>query len=87
MISDKQLRGIGARIYDNALADRRGFRSDQIGIPDDDPVWAEIFDHIGKAAIEATTPAIRAAALEEAAVAMDDWPCRATAIRALKDTP
>jgi hypothetical protein len=27
----------------------------------------------------------REAALEEAAVAMDDWPCRAAAIRALKE--
>ena len=38
-----------------------------------------------RAALEAVAPAIRAAALEEAAKAMDDWPCRAAAIRALKE--
>jgi len=38
-----------------------------------------------RAALDAIAPAIRAEALEEAAVAMDDWPCRAAAIRAMKE--
>jgi hypothetical protein len=82
---EKQHASIGARIYDAALYDRRGFRPDQIGIPGTDPVWTEIFIDLGKYAIDAVAPAIRAAALEEAAKAMDDWPCRAAAIRALKE--
>jgi hypothetical protein len=40
----------GQAIYINALSDRRGFRSDQTGIPEDDDVWNEIFEAIGKAA-------------------------------------
>ena len=43
---------IGQRIYINALDDRRGFRYDQLGI-DDDGLWAEIFEHIGREAIAA----------------------------------
>ena len=42
---------LGQRIYLEALDDRRGFRPDQIGIPYDDDVWAEIFEAIGKAAL------------------------------------
>ena len=44
---------IGKRIYLNALDDRRGFRYDQLGI-DDDEIWNEIFEHIGREAIAAT---------------------------------
>lgn len=40
----------GQAIYMNALEDRRGFRPDQLGIPDNDPVWTEIFEAIGSAA-------------------------------------
>ena len=43
---------IGQTIYLDALDDRRGFRYDQIGI-DDDAIWEEIFEAIGKAAINA----------------------------------
>jgi hypothetical protein len=69
---EKQHASIGARIYDAALSDRRGFRPDQIGIPGTDPVWTEIFIDLGKYAIDAVAPAIRAAALEEAAKVADD---------------
>jgi hypothetical protein len=37
-----------------------------------------------RAALTAVLPMIRSEVLEEAAVAMDDWPCRAEAIRAMK---
>jgi hypothetical protein len=40
----------GQAIYINALSSRRGFRSDQTGIPEDDEVWDEIFEAIGAAA-------------------------------------
>lgn len=43
---------IGKAIYLKALDDRRGFRYDQLGI-DDDPLWEEIFEHMGKEAIAA----------------------------------
>lgn len=43
---------LGRAIYHAALADRRGFRPDQIGIPEDDPVWCEIFSAMGIAAID-----------------------------------
>lgn len=43
---------LGQHIYHKALSDRRGFRSDQIGIPIDDDVWLEIFEAIGAAASE-----------------------------------
>ena len=36
----------GREIYKKALSDRRGFRSDQIGIPVDDDIWLEIFEDI-----------------------------------------
>lgn len=42
-------RELGRRIYMNALSDRRGFRNDQLGIEDED-IWAEIFEAIGKEA-------------------------------------
>ena len=42
-------RELGREIYMKALSDRRGFRDDQLGIEDDD-IWAEIFEHIGKVA-------------------------------------
>lgn len=44
---------IGKQIYENALCDRRGFRPDQIGIPDDDDIWQEIFAAIGERALRA----------------------------------
>jgi hypothetical protein len=43
---------IGRKIYMDALADRRGFREDQLGIEDPE-IWREIFEHIGKVAIDA----------------------------------
>ncbi len=43
---------IGKAIYLKALDDRRGFRYDQIGIHDDE-TWTDIFEAMGKAAIEA----------------------------------
>lgn len=43
---------IGRIIYMVALSDRRGFRSDQIGIEDDD-IWREIFEDLGRTAIDA----------------------------------
>jgi hypothetical protein len=43
---------IGQTIYLKALDDRRGFRYDQVGI-DDDEIWKEIFEDIGKVAIQA----------------------------------
>lgn len=42
---------IGKAIYDEALAGRRGFRWDQLGIEDDE-IWAEIFEAIGHAALD-----------------------------------
>lgn len=50
--SDEQRRG--RRIYHSALDDRLGFRADQIGIPEDDNVWLEIFGALGDAAASAT---------------------------------
>ena len=44
---------IGAAIYKHALADRKGFRPDQIGIPENDPVWSEIFTSLSIVAIDA----------------------------------
>ena len=46
---------IGQKIYLRALDDRRGFRYDQIGI-DDDEIWTEIFEHMGRVAIAAVAP-------------------------------
>lgn len=43
---------IGKAIYLGALDDRRGFRYDQLGI-DDDAIWEEIFEQMGKEAIRA----------------------------------
>lgn len=43
---------IGKAIYLNALDDRRGFRYDQLGIDDDD-LWTEIFEAMGREALEA----------------------------------
>lgn len=40
---------LGRTIYMKALADRRGFRYDQIGIEDTD-LWREIFEDIGTTA-------------------------------------
>lgn len=37
----------GRRIYHAALEDRRGFRPDQLGIDEEDEVWAEIFVALG----------------------------------------
>lgn len=44
---------IGKQIYENALCDRRGFRPDQIGIPDEDEIWQEIFQAMGEFALHA----------------------------------
>lgn len=43
---------IGKEIYLKALSGRRGFRDDQLGIEDDE-IWNEIFEAIGKSAISA----------------------------------
>lgn len=43
---------IGKAIYLGALDDRRGFRYDQLGL-DDDEIWKEIFEDIGRKAIAA----------------------------------
>ena len=43
---------IGQAIYLKALDDRRGFRYDQLGI-DDDKIWTEIFESMGRAALDA----------------------------------
>lgn len=43
---------IGKAIYLKALHGRRGFRYDQLGIDDDD-MWTEIFEDIGREAIKA----------------------------------
>lgn len=40
---------VGRKIYMDALSDRRGFRDDQIGIEDEE-IWTEIFEAIGKVA-------------------------------------
>lgn len=42
-------RELGRRLYMNVLSDRRGFRYDQLGIEDED-IWAEIFESLGKEA-------------------------------------
>lgn len=42
-------RQLGRQIYMQALADRRGFRDDQLGI-EDPRIWAKIFEAIGRAA-------------------------------------
>jgi hypothetical protein len=42
-------RELGRKIYMKALAGRRGFRDDQLGIEDAE-IWAEIFESIGKEA-------------------------------------
>jgi len=42
---------LGRAIYLNALDDRLGFRYDQIGIEDED-IWIEIFEHMGKEALK-----------------------------------
>lgn len=43
---------IGMRIYMDALADRRGFREDQLGIFEAE-IWEEIFEAIGREALAA----------------------------------
>lgn len=43
---------VGQKIYMDALADRRGFREDQLGIFDTE-IWEEIFTAIGATAIAA----------------------------------
>ncbi len=50
---DNEAQRLGQSIYQEALSDRRGFRPDQIGIPYDDDVWGEIFEHIGEAVASA----------------------------------
>lgn len=45
---------IGKAIYMEALDDRRGFRYDQLGIEDED-IWLEIFEHMGREAIAAVS--------------------------------
>lgn len=50
---------LGKAIYLGALAHRRGFRDDQIGI-EDNAIWREIFEEMGavarKALAEESTP-------------------------------
>ena len=48
-------REIGRKIYMDALAHRRGFRDDQLGIEDPE-LWAEIFENIGSVAISELAP-------------------------------
>ena len=48
------MRALGARIYEESLGDRRGFRSDQTGVPDE--LWPEIFEGIGRAAMRHCGP-------------------------------
>lgn len=43
---------LGRTIYMKALAKRRGFRDDQLGIEDED-IWREIFEDIGSTARQA----------------------------------
>ena len=45
---------LGQRIYHAALAGRRGFRPDQLGIPEEDAVWVDIFRAIGLEAKDET---------------------------------
>ncbi len=71
---------LGQRIYLKALDDRRGFRYDQIGI-DDDEIWTEIFEHIGREAI--TSPEVTALVAAARALA-DDY---ATIGRNYHNTP
>jgi hypothetical protein len=42
-------RELGRKIYMDVLSDRRGFRYDQLGI-EDEGIWAEIFEEMGKVA-------------------------------------
>lgn len=42
-------RELGRKIYMKALSGRRGFRDDQLGIEDEE-IWAEIFEELGKVA-------------------------------------
>ena len=48
------MRLLGERIYEESLGDRRGFRSDQTGVPDE--LWPEIYEEIGRAAIRYCAP-------------------------------
>lgn len=50
---ESEAQRIGQKIYHGALEDRRGFRPDQIGIPEGDEVWGEIFETIALEALEA----------------------------------
>jgi len=45
-LPETRARTVGRKIYEAALADRRGFRDDQLGIEDPD-IWAGIFRSIG----------------------------------------
>ena len=67
---------LGRKIYHAALDDRRGFRPDQIGIPTSDDVWLEIFEGIGKAALERAEAAeAKLAKAVEALTRIDDLTC------------
>jgi len=48
-------REFGRRIYMDALYGRRGFRDDQLGI-EDESIWAEIFENIGRVAAGPVQP-------------------------------
>ena len=52
-------RELGRKIYMEALSHRLGFRYDQLGI-DDSPMWARIFEEMGKVAHAATRDELRA---------------------------
>ena len=44
------MRALGERIYEESLGDRRGFRSDQTGVPGE--LWPEIYEGVGRAAMK-----------------------------------
>jgi hypothetical protein len=44
---------VGAAIYKHALAHRKGFRADQIGIPENDEIWSDIFTSLAVVARDA----------------------------------
>lgn len=61
-MTDDTARTLGEKIYKEALRDRRGFREDQLGIDVQDEIWNEIFEAMGRAA------------LQPAGVSVNVWP-------------
>ena len=53
-MGSEAMRALGERIYEESLGDRRGFRSDQTGVPDE--LWPEIYEGIGRAAMRHCEP-------------------------------